>query len=228
MRRVPSPRELAGALAACGESDDEDSQELEQLLAAYSSQLAEALGIGPSKVVGLTRLAPSARRERIRELLLEARQRQQAAAARVAQNLSVAAATMLAKLARWEEARVVLEPRIVLGRSLLGDRSRRYVRFDAEGIATVVVRRDKLTEAAKALTFTDVTCALDERGLRFGWRGGRGGLRLTSQDVELRHCDAVLHVVMTRPHPVPTAVLALRPERASSWAPDFLGEFSVF
>lgn len=228
MRRVPSPRELAGALAACGESDDEGGQELEQLLAAYSSQLAEALGMGPSKVVGLARLAPSARRERIRELLREARQRQQAAAASLAQNLSVAAATMLAKLAQWEEARVVLDPRIVLGRSLLGDRSRRYVRFDAEGVATVVVRRDKLAEAAKALTFPDVTCALDERGLRFGWRGGRGGLRLTSQDVESRHRDAVLQVVMARPRSALTALVASPPERASSWVPDFLGELSVF
>jgi hypothetical protein len=228
MRRVPSPRELAAALAACGESDDDGGQELEQLLAACSSQLAEALGIGPSRLLGLPGLTPSARRDRIRELLRDARQRQQAAAASVAQNLSVAAATMAAKLARWEGARVVLDPRIVLGRSLLADRSRRYIRFDAENHAVVVVRRDKLAEAAKALTFIDVTCAIEERGLRFTWRAGRGGLLLTSQDVELRHRDAVLQVVIARPRPASAVTLSLRQERAASWVPDFLGELSVF
>lgn len=229
MRRLPSPRELLAALAACGDSDDEGGHELEQLVTVYSSQLAETLGVVPSRILGLTRLALSGRRARVHELLREARQRQQAAAASVAQNLSIAAATMLAKLARWEDTRVILDPRIVLGRSLLGDRSRRYVRFDAEGVAVVVVRRDKLAEAAKALKFADMTCTLDERGLRFGWRDGRGGLLLTSQDVEVRYRDAVLQVVVARVRPaVATTAVPFRQERATSWVPDLLGDLSIF
>lgn len=228
MARVPSRRELVAALVTCSEYDD-GGQELEQLVAAHSSLLAEFFGTTPPKLLSLGAMTPDSRRARVRELLREARQRQEAAAANAAQNLSVAAGTMLAKLARWEGARVVLDPRIVLGRSLLGDRSRRYIRFDAEDLSVVVVRREKLLEASKALTFSDTTCALEARGLRFAWREGRGGLLLMNQDVEPRHSDAVLHVVVARPRPVvPAAPTALRHERTTSWAPDFFGELGIF
>jgi hypothetical protein len=230
MRRPPSPRELVAALAACGEGDDDCGQELKQLLAASSSQLADVLGTTQAKLLALPGMAHGARQARVRELLRDARQRQQSASASVAQNLSVAAATMLAKLARWDGARVVLDPRIVLGRSLLADRSRRYVRFDAEDFPAVAVRRDKLAQAARALTFKDMACSIDARGLRFTWRGGRGRLLLTNQEVELRHRDTVLHVVMAKPCPTSLPVRATTPrqERAGSWAPDFFGELSVF
>lgn len=229
MARVPSRRELVAALAVCSEYDDDSGQELEQLLAAHSSLLAEFLGTAPARLVSLRTMAPAARRVRLRELLRDARQRQQAVAASAAQNLSIAAATMLAKLARWEGTRVVLDPRILLGRSLLGDRSRRYVSLDAEDLAVVVVRREKLVEASKALVFPDTTCALEARGLRFSWHEGRGGLLLTNQDVEARHRDAVLHVVVPRSRAAASMVAAPPPrERSTSWAPDLFGELSIF
>jgi hypothetical protein len=229
MRRVPSPRELLGALIACGDSEDEDGQELEQLLAAHVSQLAEALDIGHSKLLALPGMSQDARPTRIRQMLRDARERQQASSASAAQNLAVASAAMLAKLARWDGSRVVLDPRIVPGRSLLGDRSCRYVRFDAEGVAVVVVRRDKLAEVAKALVFADVTCAIAERCLRFAWREGRGGLLLTSQEAHIRHQDGVLQVPIAKPRPVsPPMTLPHRQERTGSWVPDFLGDLNVF
>ena len=226
---MPSRRDLVAALVACAESDEDGGRELEQLLTAYSSALAEALGITSAKLLPLCGMAVDARRNRVQELVRAAQVRRQSAAVTAALNLSVAAATMLTKLARWEGARVVLDPRIVLGRSLLADRSRCYVRFDAEDLAVVVVRREKLVEASKALKFPDTTCALEARGLRFTWRAGRGGLLLTNQDVEARHRDAVLHVVMPKPRPA-TPVAAAPPmrERTTSWAPDLFGELSIF
>lgn len=229
MARVPSRRELVAALAVCSEYDDDSGQELEQLLAAHSSLLAEFLGTTPARLLSLRAMTPAARRVRLRELLRDARQRQQAVAVSAAQNLSIAAATMLAKLARWEGVRVVLDPRIVLGRSLLGDRSRRYVSLDAEDLAVVAVRREKLVEASKALVFPDTTCVLEPRGLRFNWNEGRGSLLLTNQNVEARHRDAVLHVVVPRPRPATPVVAAPPPrERSTSWAPDLFGELSIF
>lgn len=229
MVRVPSRRELVAALVTCTECDDDSGQGLEQLLAAHSSSLAEVLGTAQARLLALGSMTASARRGRVQELLRDARQQQQAAAVSAAQNLSVAAATMLVKLARWEGAHVVLDPRIVLGRGLLGDRACRYVRFDAEDLAVVVVRRDKLVEASKALIFADTTCVLERRGLRFTWRGGRGGLLLTNQDVEARHRDAVLHVTIPTLRPAsPLVAMPPQRERAASWAPDLFGELSVF
>jgi hypothetical protein len=129
----------------------------------------------------------------------------------------------------WEDARVVLDARIVLGRGLLADRARRYVRFEAEGYEAVLIRREKLAEAAKALRFPDVVCAIDRRGLRFSWRGGLGHLLLVSQVIDSRHRDAVLSVALQKPRPVArqSATPPVR-ERVSSWVPDVFGELSVF
>ncbi|MDF3069758.1 MAG: hypothetical protein K0R38_5359 [Polyangiaceae bacterium] len=229
MARPPSPRELVRSLTACAESEDEVNQELEQLLVDHSSLLAEALGVGVERLLSLRQLAPDARRVRVRALVSEARRKRQVASASVAENLSLAAATMLSKLARWEESRLVLDAKIVLGTGLVGDRTRKYLRFAPDERAAVVIKREKLVEAARALKFADVECFLEPHALRFAWRGGVGGLALTSQQVDSRERDAVLHVVLTRPEPVRKvrAVPAAR-ERASSWVADVFGDLSVF
>lgn len=228
MRRTQSsPRDLVATLIAVTECDDD--QEFEQLLVAHSVQLVEALRTTVSRVEALRRIAPVARPARVRELLRAAKAQHHAAHAAAMQNLALASASMLAKLARWEGDRVLLDARIVLGRSLLADRDRRYVRFDAEGYGAVVVRRDKLADAGKSLKFADLDCALERRGLRFTWRGGVGQLLLTSQVIESRHRDSVLPVVLERPRPVVQARAAPPArERISSWLPDVFGELSVF
>lgn len=229
MARPPSPRELLRNLTACAESEGEVNQELEQLLVDHSSLLAEALGVGVERLLSLRQLSPDARRVRVRALVSEARRKRQVASASVAQNLSLAAATMLSKLARWEERRLVLDAKIVLGTGLVGDRTRKYLRFAPDERAAVVVRREKLVEAARALKFADLECFLEPHALRFSWRRGVGGLALTSQQVDSRERDAVQHVVLARPAPVRKvrAVPAAR-ERASSWVADVFGDLSVF
>ena len=112
---------------------------------------------------------------------------------------------MLALSAAWEDERITLDARIVLGRNLLADRTRRFIRFDVEGRAPLVIRREKLSEAGKALKFADVSCAVDRAGLRFRWRSGKGGLLLFDTKVDARYRDAVLYVVIARPRPVSVA-----------------------
>jgi hypothetical protein len=218
-------------LLACVECEDEGDQELEQLLVAHSLQLADALNTTPPHLEALRTMTPMNRIVRVRTLMRAAKARQQAVHAAAMQNLSIASATMLAKRARWEDDRVHLDPRIVLGRGLVADRTRRYICLAAEGYDSVAIRREKLVGAARALTFPDLSCWLDKRGLLFSWRGGRGQLLLVSQRVESNQRDAVLSVVVDRPRPravdVETASHPPR-ERVSTWVGEAFNELSIF
>ena len=196
-RRTPSPRELVATLLACAESEESD-QELEQLLVAHAPSMAGALGTDVEELERVRGLDSEERVTRLRVRVRRAREQGQAAHGEAMRNLSLLAAGMLAELARWQEERVELDARILLG-NLLADSASKYVRFDAEGFGAVVVRRAKLREASKVLRFPDLRASLDHRGLLFHWRGGVGGLVLTSQDVERKDRNAVLHVVLPRP-----------------------------
>lgn len=200
MARRPSQRELTDALLACVESDGDDDQELQRLLVVHEADLADALRCPPSALSVLPRLDPSQRCVRVRELFRLSRERRRQAQVGIAQNVSLAAGAMLAKLAEWSDTRVELDPRIVLGVGLVGDRSRKFIRFDAVSLSVVTVGRNKLVEAGKALRFPDLSCWLDSRGLCFGWRGGVGGLRLVDQSVGPQ-ADAVLTLTLERPRP---------------------------
>jgi hypothetical protein len=228
MRRR-QPRELLATLIASVESESEDDQELQQFLVAQALELAELLGVSPESLVAACALPSMDRIMRVRVLVRRAEERARSAQAGMAQNLALAATTMLARLAQWSEERVGLDSRIVLGRNLLADRTKKYIRFDAEGIGSVVIRRSKLAEAGKALRFPDLTCWLDRSGLSFGWRAGRGGLRLVTQQVEARERDAVLSVVLGRPRPVHVDERRPEPlERPSSWLGDAFNELCMF
>jgi len=228
MRRRP-PRELLATLIASVESESEDDQELQQLLVAHALELSETLGVSPGSLVAACALSPMDRIVRVRVLVRRAEERARSAHAAVTQNVALAAAAMLSRLTKWGEDRVELDSRIVLGRNLLADRTKKYVRFDAENIGSVVVRRGKLADAGKALRFPDLTCWLDRSGLSFGWRAGRGGLRLVTQQVAARERDAVLVVVMDRPRPARVDEHRPAPsERPSSWLGDALTELSMF
>lgn len=229
MPRRPSQRELTETLLACVESDTDDDQELRRLLVVHEADLAEALRCSTNALASLPGLVPDERRVRVRALLRLSRERRQQAQAGVQHNAALAAAAMLAKLATWSEGRVQLDSRIVLGGGLLGDRSRTFIRFDAESVGVVTVRRGKLGEASKALRFLDLTCWLDTSGLRFSWRGGRGGLRLVDQDVSAREAEAVLTVVLERPRP--KAVERFRPVPGRSeprWLADGFNDVNLF
>ncbi len=229
MPRRPSRRELTESLVACVESDGDDDHELHRLLVVHEADLAEALRCSPSALSALSRLNSMDRRVRVRALLRSSRERREQAHASVVHNASLAAGAMLAKLAEWSDASVQLDPRIVLGSGLLGDRSLAFIRFDAELIGVVTVRRAKLVEASKALRFPDLSCWLDAGGLRFGWRAGRGGLRLVDQNVGSRDAESVLHVTLERPRPrLVEAVRSSAVPAERRWLADGFHDLNLF
>ena len=226
MRRARSPRELVGALVACVENEDEDCGELQQLLASHLPVLAELLGVTPDALQSTCSLEEGERRTTLRKLVRAANDRQNDARAQMNVGLSLAAATQLAGLARWRDDMVELDARIVLGRGLQADRSRKFVRFAAEGYEPVTIRKGKLYEASKALRFPDLRCRLERQGLRFSWRDGRGNLLLKSQSVERAERDTVLSVVILRPSTEsrrPVDVPEKRVTAASSWFESLVG-----
>lgn len=197
MRRPPSPRELVATLVACADNDDD--QELEQLLVEHLPALAHAVHKTPEALRNVCAMPPAARLARFGTLLKRAKERDQAANAQAMSRRAMDAAAQVAMLAKWQEDRIELDAALVLGRELRVDPSRKYIRFDAEGQEPVAIRRDKLCEASRKLRFSDVTCVLTTRGLCFSWRGGKGGLVLTSQLIFPDELGAVLSVVITRP-----------------------------
>ncbi len=229
MVRALSRRDLVATFVALCESEDAEHQELQEFLVAHSAHLEHLLGARAEYLHELVALPPDPRATRARRLVQQAKEREQAAQASAAQNLSLAAAAMLALSAAWEDERLTLDARIVLGRNLLTDRTRKFIRFDVEGNAPIVIRREKLAEAGKSLRFADTSCSVDGAGLRFRWRQGKGGLLLVDQKVEARYRDAVLSVVIARPRPVCTATRsAPTRELRTGWLGDFLGELTSF
>ncbi len=90
------------------------------------------------------------------------------------------AARALAGSARHRLERVELDPAILLG-DLLADGSKKYIGFELTGVRVVVARQLLLRARMALRPFPDVTATIDEKGLRLGWRGGRGGLHFRPQ-----------------------------------------------
>lgn len=196
MRRAPSPRELVATLVACANNDDD--QELEQLLVDHLENVAEALHRTPEAIRAVCAMPPAPRLARIGTLVKQARASDATANARAMQRVAMDAASQVASLAKWRKDCVELDATVVLGSRFVGDRHRKYVRFDADGFEPVVIRREKLVEARRSLHIAKTACSIDARGLCFSW-GPKGRLILTSQPIVPNEMDIVLSVVIARP-----------------------------
>ena len=225
MARRPTERELLATLLAAVESDD-GNEELTALLQEHGVTIAASLGITTAQLEATCKAPPMDRTVKVRVALRRFRERHAAALKQQAQNLSIAAADMLAGLSRWHEDRVDIDAKIILG-TLLADGQRKAIRFDVEGRSSVTVLRNKLKEASRALGFSDLRCFIDERGLNFRWHGGRGGLVLVTQDSQKFEASAVLTVEFQRPRPkakpslIPPSPIAPSP----AWLGDVLLDF---
>lgn len=222
MRRIPSPRELAAEFIAGAESEESD-HELQGLLVAHSPVLSGALGASPDELASILALAQPARGLKARGLLRAVQEQRAAAHQQAMSNLAQAAASMLAGLARFRPDHVELDARIVVG-SVLADRSIKFLEFVADGYEPVAVARAKLREVKQALTFPNVRCFLDSKGLNFRWRDERGGLTLWPRDIRREARERVLVVRIQRPVP---AVLPRQPQQRQErarWSPALLGD----
>lgn len=90
------------------------------------------------------------------------------------------AARALAALAHHRVERVELDPALLLG-DLLADCSKKYIRFELTGVRIVMARHLLIRARVALRPFADVTATIDEKGLRLGWRGARGGLHFRPQ-----------------------------------------------
>lgn len=222
MPRRPTERELLETLASVVESDNA-AEELVPLLSEHGGLIASALGVTASQLTTMCKAPPLDRTVRFRVALRKHRERHEESLRRQAENLSIAAAEMLVGLSRWHEQHLALDAKIVLG-GLLADRQRKYICFEVDGYAAVPVLRERLLRAKRALRPFEVECYIDGRGLNFRWRGGRGGLLLTAQNVDTVDAQTVLRVVFVRPQPklVERQPLRLPTPPASSWLGDVL------
>lgn len=135
-------RELARELLALSKAGA-DAQEFEAFLRSHSTSLRAVLGATERDLLAPIAMEGPARAKAVRNIVREAASRQKQLRAELNRNLALAAATLLADLAKWREDRVMLDPRITLG-NLLVDATAKAVRFDAERLGKFVILRSKL------------------------------------------------------------------------------------
>jgi hypothetical protein len=151
-------------------------------VAQHADELAQALDIDPHHL-GLARaLDDDELLPRIVQLLERARSR------RVREDLdrrrerSVAAAIRLGQTVRWTELGAEFDVDLLLG-DLLADRTRKWVSFESEWLSVTVPCH--LIGGARfvARLHLDLAAYIDEHGLHFRWRGGRGQYNWRPQSV---------------------------------------------
>jgi len=86
---------------------------------------------------------------------------------------SIVAAIRLGEGARWTELGAELDVDLLLG-EVLADRTRRWVSFEGEGLSVAIPRHLIPATASVARQHLDLAAYVDEHGLHFRWRGGRG------------------------------------------------------
>lgn len=165
-------------------------------LVQHFDELRSLLPIGVCKtdLVGVPddKLAPELekRLRRRAEALIEHRQG-------VARDRAGRAATRLRETSSRGGEIVMLDVGILLG-DLLADRRVKDVSFDLDDELRVVIPLRTLVKVRQTLgKRADLVAFVDDHGLHFRWKDGRGGLRLYSQSVQA--WSALLPVDLTPP-----------------------------
>ena len=173
-----------------------------------------------------------------RQLLAVSREAIRAAREREAERRAQVAAAVLNDTAIWADGTVLLDQRVLLG-DVLAHPTAKWIGFEVNELA-IVISMQKLRAGRAALRpFLDLAAFLDQHGLHFRWRGGRGGLDLFSHKANRYERDRVFKVplVLVPPEPVlvtatPTAAPADPPPRhrqprGSAWLGQILGDLGL-
>ena len=167
-----------------------------------------------------------------RQLLAISREAIRAAREREAERRAQVAARELNDTAIWADGTVLLDQRVLLG-DLLAHPTAKWIGFEVNEQA-IVISRQKLRAARAALRpFLDLAAYLDQHGLHFRWRGGRGGLDLFSQEVNRYERDQVFKVplvlVPSEPVVVTTTPAPSPPghRRTGAWLGQILGDLGL-
>jgi hypothetical protein len=166
-------RDPVRELALLVRTPESGTSNLGEFVANHADALAQALDADPHKLAlsraledeeflpHITRLLEQARSRRARDDLDRRRER------------SIGAAVRLGQTARWTELGVELDVDLLLG-DVLADRTRRWVSFEGEGLSVSIPRHLIAATASVARQHLDLAAYVDEHGLHFRWRAGRG------------------------------------------------------
>lgn len=199
----------------------DDADALRDALRDDAGCLGAALGVSDRELLELSGHADVC--DRVRRLLDQTRRRTAIAHSAERERRSVEAAGRLVTGARWLDAGVELDPRVLLG-DLLADPLRPWLGLVVDG-SDVVIARARLRRVALALRpFPDVRASADSRTLRLRWREGRGGLNLHTQAAHVHDDSLVLRVVLERPAVQRVIAVEARPTAKRTWLSDVLAE----
>ena len=188
--------------------------ELTGFLESHRKELAEALGIDAEQLDALR--DHDRRLVQLQELVTRARKARKDRHREQRTQLAIAAAGMLSRLARWAPERIELSADIVLGQSLVPPGAR-WMRLAPEGRRAVMVPASRLRAAGRVLRKRpDVTAYLDDQGLVFEWKDGRGRLRLNCRTpVPRQDAGHIFPVELEAPSPS---------RRSGAWIGEVLGQ----
>lgn len=190
------------------------SHNLGEFVANHADELAQALDVDPHRLALTRALDDDELLPRIVQLLERARGR------RVREDLdrrrerSIAAAVRLGRTVRWTELGAELDVDLLLG-DVLADRTRKWVSFEAEGMSVTIPRHLIAATVFVARQHLDLAAYVDEQGLGFRWRGGKGHYNWRPQALR-PGLEAYVLTVPLAAKVVPAAVLeapVARPRR---------------
>jgi hypothetical protein len=212
-------RDSVGELALMLRAPEPESRNLGAFAAAYAADLAPALGVDPKHLEALDAVLDETAAPRLRALVDRHRQELVAADQDRRRQRSFEAAQRLGATVRWTEIGAELDVDLLLG-EMLADRTKKWLAFDAQGALRIVVPRHLVAGVAPLRrVHIDLACFLDDRGLHFRWRGGRGGYDWRGHEVDPRFYDQVLVVPIA-----PRVVQVRERRRGGAWLGHILKE----
>jgi hypothetical protein len=243
-------RDPVRELALLVRAPESGTTNLGEFVAHHADELAQALDADPHKLAlaralddeevfpRIVQLLEQARRRRVRDDLDRRRER------------SIAAAIRLGQSARWTDLGAELDVDLLLG-EVLADQTRKWVSFEGEGLTVTIPRHLIAATRLVARQHLDVGAYVDEHGLHFRWRAGRGQYNwrphVPRPGVEARMLTVPLaprvvaqvlpevtpsnDVISTEPDPIPTvvpAITAVPVRKGGAWLRDILRELGYF
>jgi hypothetical protein len=177
-------------------SPEHDSHNIGVYLAAHAEALAPVLRSSPESLRAAGKLTDERVVPQLRKRVASVLGHHQLDRATRISERSSRAACLLGRTVRWTEIGAVLDVDVLL-RDVIADRQKKYVAFRWEEQAAVAVRRETLAAVAPLRrNVLDLVAFVNEDGVHFRWKGGRGGYNWRPQVVPPAEKSRVLDVTL--------------------------------
>jgi hypothetical protein len=201
----------ARELALLVRAPEPGSHNLGEFVANHADDLAQILDADAHQLARARALDDEDFLPRILQLLQRARRRHTERDLDRRRERSIAAAVRLGQTVRWTELGAELDVELLLG-DLLADRTRRWVAFEGDGLPVTIPRHLIAATRIVGRQHLDLGAYVDEGGLYFRWRGGKGRYNWRSHAVRMGLEAHVLSVPLV-PKVVPVVMPEPRVER---------------